>query len=152
MSAAGVVALSDDVSASDSSPRAHVLSEPGVMLESAFPCGDGGAKCRMRGTSRERDVSAERTLTQVSLLPATELPLPHGRGRNNGHRPVAFVVLAASETEAFAQPLELRADPFAAEFPLEPGDGIGARPRRAVVERAAPRHVRRGFGRRRSRA
>ena len=33
---------------------------------------------------------------------------------------------AASESEAFAQPLELRADPFAAELPLEPGDRIGA--------------------------
>jgi hypothetical protein len=45
---------------------------------------------------------------------------------------------AASETEAFAQPLELRADPFAAEFPLEPGDGIGARLGAQLCE---PRHV-----------
>ena len=45
---------------------------------------------------------------------------------------------AASETEAFAQPLELRADPFAAEFPLEPGDRIGARLGAQLCE---PRHV-----------
>ena len=54
---------------------------------------------------------------------------------------------AASESEAFAQPLELRADPFAAEFPLEPGDGIGARLGAQLCE---SRHVTyaRVFGRR----
>jgi hypothetical protein len=102
-------------------------SEPGAVPESTFPLWEV-AQC---GESPARDVSV-----------SEPHPSGHFGDRASPTREGATTVLSlrgpAAETEAFAQPLELRADPFAAEFPLEPGDGGRRSARRAAVR---PRHV-----------